>query len=117
MTKWTGLDDFREKLEADGWKIWKDNLKSMHNECNWIAAKRIPCARQCETNGEKTSVTIRPHVMTLGGTRHASARISIHGEYGGDWYKLECSFHPESSYNRIPDFEARIIKAWEALAS
>lgn len=36
----TGLDDLRAQLEANGWRIYPKHLGSDGNACNWIACMK-----------------------------------------------------------------------------
>ncbi len=122
MTTFHGLDDLREWLESQGFRVSQDYMQR-ENGCNWYAYRRstLP-ARECECNdGTPMQIVVRPHLF-----KHASAptpsgawesvEVDVTGEASGLWWKLQAySLKPEELRDRLPDIEAALIAAWNAL--
>jgi len=122
MTHFHGLDDLREWLKSQGFRVSQDMLPR-DNDCNWYAYRRseIP-ARECECNeGKPMQIVVRPHLF-----RHASAptpsgawescEVDVTGEANGIWWKLQAySLKPEELRERLGDIEAALVAAWNAI--
>ena len=122
MTTFHGLDDLREWLESQGFRVSQYYMQR-ENGCNWYAYRRseLP-ARECECNdGKPMQIAVRPHLF-----RHASAptpsgawescEVDVTGEANGIWWKLAAyNLKPEELRERLPDIEAALIAAWNAL--
>jgi hypothetical protein len=122
MTNFYGLDYLRKWLESQGFRVSQDYFQR-DNGCNWYAYRRseLP-ARECECNGGETmQIVVRPHLF-----RHASAptpsgawesvEVGVTGEANGMWFRLMAySLKPEELRERLPEIEAALIAAWNAL--
>jgi hypothetical protein len=117
---YVGCDELRAWLIADGFRV-ADAVFSRDNGCNWYAYRRsaIP-ARECECNdGKPMQIVVRPfrleHVQAVGGAGE-SAEVDLTGEAGGTWYKLQgYGLKPTDLMARLPEIEAALIAAWNAL--
>lgn len=116
-----GLPDFRKWLESQGFRIAHSGFADKLNRCNWYAYRRseIP-ARECECNdGKAMQIVIQPwlfaHPSGLPGDWE-SCEAEVCGEAGGLWYKLQCySLKPAELMAKLPQLEASLIAAWNAL--
>ena len=122
MTTFHGLDDLREWLESQGFRVSQDYMQR-ENGCNWYAYRRseLP-ARECECNdGTPMQIVVRPHLF-----KHASAptpsgawescEVDVTGEANGMWFRLLAySLKPEELRERLPEIEAALIAAWNAI--
>ena len=112
-----GLDEFREWLQANGFKIERNNLNSSLNECDWIAYRRTTGqTRECETNEGKLQIVVHPHLFSVHGKPHSSVETEITGEADGRWYKLQqYGTSPAEFMENLPDIEKSLINAWNAV--
>jgi hypothetical protein len=115
-----GCDELRHRLRVDGFRI-ADAVVSRDNGCNWYAYRRsaIP-ARECECNdGKPMQIVVRPyrhkHAQAVGGAWE-SAEVDVTGESGQVWYALKgYGMKPAELMARLPEIEAALIAAWNAL--
>jgi hypothetical protein len=115
-----GCDELRAWLIADGFRV-ADDVFSRDNGCNWYAYRRsaIP-ARECECNdGKPMQIVVRPfrfeHAQAVGGAWE-SAEVDVTGEAGDVWYALKgYGLKPTDLMARLPEIEAALIAAWNAL--
>lgn len=90
------------------------------NKCNWYAYRdsAIP-ARECELNlGKPMQVVVRPLLVDVPefNLQLVSASVSVTGVFGDVPFKLECySITHPVLMRRLPEIEARLIAAWNAL--
>lgn len=117
-----GMDDAREWLATQGYRIARGNLTGIDNACNWYAfkASAIP-ARECECNeGKGLQVVVKPHILTHPGAPNGawkSVEVDVTGEAGGVWFRLAAySISQESLVERLADIEAALVGAWNALS-
>lgn len=114
-----GEDALRRELELRGFRCAQDPTRHQWNECNWYAYRRSDMpARPCECNSEKPGmqIVVKPSVMTLNGTKHRSVEVELRGETGGMWWNLSAyGISPEDLPGKLPDVEAGLIAAWNAL--
>ena len=122
MTTFHGLDSLREWLLEQGFRASQDMIRR-DNDCNWYAYRRskLP-ARECECNdGKPMQIVVRPYLFL-----HASAptpsgawescEVDVTGEAGGGWWKLQAySLKPDELRERLPEIEAALIAAWNAI--
>jgi hypothetical protein len=119
VTNFKGRDDLREWLIVQGFKVSLDSI-TRDNGCNWYAYRRsaIP-ARECECNdGKPMQIVVRPYLFLPSGGRseHRSTEVDVTGEAGGVWFKLSAySLRDGELQARLPDIEASLIAAWNAL--
>lgn len=109
----------RRWLEANGFKTYKDALASRDNLADWYACRYsdIP-ASECETNaGKRIQIVVKPHSFHVPGRiTSQSVEIDVTGEAGGIWYRLVAySLKPEDMIAKLPQIEASLIAAWNAL--
>jgi hypothetical protein len=111
------MNKLRAWLEAQGFRIGDDPLRSPHNEVNWYAWRRSKLdAVECECNGPKTQLVVRPHSMFVGGRQHGSVEVEIVGEQGGIWWNLKAYSMPEAEVMaRLDQVEVALVMAWNAL--
>ena len=118
--KYYGCDDLRAWLEGQGFHIGLDSL-ARDSGCNWYAWRRSNLkARACECNGDKGGVQIVVRAFSLQDRSRLdpweSAEVDITGEAGGLWYMLKAySLKHDELRERLPDIEAVLVKAWNAL--
>lgn len=115
---YTGCDELRAWLTAQGWAIYADTL-SRGRECNWYAARKtVHDARECETNdGKRMQVCVWPSRLWDGtGAWWEAASVEVTGEAGGIWYTVKAySLRHDEMMARLPQIEASLIDAWNAL--
>lgn len=116
-TPLVGCDDLRGWLIGDGFRVALDGL-AMPNECNWYAYRKseIP-ARECECNDDKPAqIVVRPYrILDVRGAWE-SASVSVTGQAGGVWIKLDAySLSHEDLRSKLGDIERSLIAAWNAL--
>jgi hypothetical protein len=117
---YVGCDELRAWLIANGFRV-ADDVFSRDNGCNWYAYRRsaIP-ARECECNdGKPMQIVVRPfrleHAQAVGGAWE-SAEVDVTGEAGDVWYALKgYGLKPADLMARLPEIEAALIAAWNAL--
>ncbi len=120
MINFKGMDDLREWLVAQGFKVSPDSI-TRDNGCNWYAYRRseIP-ARECECNdGKPMQIVVRPFLFVESGGRpeHRSTELDVTGESGGIWFKLSAySLRDDELRAKLGDIECSLIAAWNALA-
>ncbi len=120
--KYVGLDDLREWLSTEGFQLGPNQFASRENECNWYAWRRSEIeARRCECNDDKQGVQIvvTPHRFDLGSMPTVeSVEVDITGEADGRWHKIQAyGIKPDDLKRSLPDVEAALIRAWNALAN
>lgn len=115
---YTGCDELRAWLIAQGWVIYADTL-ARGRECDWCAIKKTAHeARECETNdGKRLQVVVWPSRLQAGdGTWWESASVEVTGEAGGIWYTVKAySLQYDVLKARLPHIEASLVAAWNAL--
>ena len=116
--KYTGCDELRAWLIAQGWAIYADTI-ARGRECTWYAAKKTAHeARECETNdGKRLQVVVWPSRLQDGaGTWWESASVEVTGEDGGIWYTVKAdSLQHDVLRARLAYIEASLVDAWNAL--
>ncbi len=86
----------------------------MPNEADWNACRRLPSARECETNGSKVLLLVKPYAYS--GINYASCEVVIIGEASGLWFELKVYVvKPDELMRRLPEIEAKLVAAWNAL--
>lgn len=117
MKTFYGCDPLREWLEANGFKVTIDGLRT-YEQCNWYAWRKTKIAApECETNeGKGTQIVVRPHVFSRGEEDWESAEINITGEAGGIWYTLQAySLNPADVMEKLDTIEKSLVAAWTAV--
>ena len=113
------LDDFKQSLEAAGYRTTWNHLKARENECQWYAYRRsLLDARSCECNDDKTGmqIVVKPSQFSMNGTVHKSVEIELCGEAAGTWWQLKAyAIKPDEFFERIEGVERQLIAAWNAL--
>lgn len=116
MTDYTGCDSLRNWLIEQGFKVASDTLHE--TGCNWYAYRRssLP-ARECECNeGKPMQIVARPFSRDIDGVTWESVEVDVTGEAIGMWFKLMAYSLPENELKkRLPEIEASLIAAWNAL--
>lgn len=120
MPEFYGLDDFRAALQAAGWRIERDSLRSQHNDCNWYGW--IPdrtLTPDCRGNDKPPSWNVQPYEARVGDAHIVGATLQIVGRAGDDdWLKLQVyTMHPSTFFERLPVARARLAAAWAAAAA
>jgi hypothetical protein len=117
----TGCDEMRNWLAAQGFRLAKDGLQGDLNECNWYAYRRSAIqARECECNdGKPMQIVVRPYKLvhqSIPGGVSESAEVDVTGEAGGVWFKLSAyGLKTNELKERLGDVEAGLIAAWNAI--
>lgn len=118
--KYQGMDEFREKLSALGWRIAPQHRQPL-NRCDWYAwnADREGITPDCVCNKKPPSLIVYPSEIDLGGNLHASVEVEICGEVSsGEWLKLRAySIKLEEFFDRFKTIRARLVAAWKAGAA
>lgn len=124
--KINGLDELREWLQANGFKIEINN--NSQNDCNWRAYRRATGqTRECETNDGKLMLVVNPYQFRMhdyaGGCfrTHSTVETEITGEAGeagGRWYKLQqYATSPDEFMANLAEIERALVNAWNAVVS
>lgn len=104
-------------LIAEGFHTAPVQLPKSYNSVGWYAYRRtlIP-SRNCECNDDKRlHIVVQPCEFALNGVSHDSCEVELFGQYG-TWWKLMSYGHSfEEVCKRLPDIEAKLIRAWNAL--
>ena len=120
-TKYTGLDDFRQKLESEGWRVSMNSMQSQFNTCNWYAwsVDRKGISPDCACNDKPPILVIYPSDGWMGEIRLDSLEVEITGETKtGEWLKLRAyGIKPHDLDAKWTIVRARLIAAWSAAAS
>ena len=109
------LDQLREALAGAGFRMQQYRMPDRP----WIAYRRFPGARPCESNDDKPGVqiVIEPTEIQVNGSTWVGVSVDLTGEVGGRWFKLSCySLRAEELLGQLPDVEASLVAAWTALA-
>jgi hypothetical protein len=120
MSKYYGCDDLREWLIEQGFKIGADSM-ARDSGCNWHAWRQSELsAIRCECNDDKEGMQLAVYPWSFRDPSHAqaweSAEIEIRGKAGGLWYMLKAySLQHSELRQRLPDIEAALVRAWNAL--
>lgn len=119
--KYTGLDEFREKLQSEGWRIAPNNIAHKLNLCDWYAwsADRDGITPDCTCNDKPPSLVIYPSDGEYSGHRLDSLEIAITGETKtGEWLQLKAYSIKSNEFDaKWPIVRARLVAAWSAAAS
>lgn len=112
--KFHGIDHLQEWLVNNGFTISENAGRSDYNEADWNACRRLTSARECETNGSKVLLWIKPYAYS--GINYASCEVVIIGEASGLWFELKVYVvKPDELMRRLPEIEAKLVAAWNAL--
>jgi len=112
-TKYTGCDELREWLVAQGFTAGNYSYKHRENQCLWYAWRRTEVAHCCEANdGKPQQLVVQPFEMD----GHGNHEVEIRGEVNGLWFKLAVySLSDEDLCDRLPAIERSLVAAWNAL--
>lgn len=116
----TGCDDLRAWLESAKFKIAKSPFV-VNDGFNWYAYRAtVFPSRECECNdGKSMQIVVHPwRVANASAPNGAweSVDVEVVGEAGGIWYKLQAySMKHDELMARLPQIEASLIAAWNAL--
>jgi hypothetical protein len=113
-----GLDDLRDTLQSNGWKLAEKQYGRGGNGCNWYAYRRtaLPAA-ECECNeGKPMQIVIEPYTLEMQNQLHSSTEVKVTGEAGGQWFDLKAySIQADELPQQLASVEAALIGAWNAL--
>lgn len=112
------MNDLREWLEQQGFRVYRNGLADDLNEAKWYACRKSALfARPCECNDDKVAqIVVYPYHSHIGGIERKSVEVEVRGQAAEDWWKLSAyGLRPEEFKERLPDIEARLIAAWNAL--
>ena len=112
------LDEFKDQLEAAGYRTADEPLCREMNECKWYAYRKSELdARQCECNEKPwMQIVVKPFQYSINGTTHQSVEIELCGEANATWWGLKAyAIKPDEFFERIEGVERRLIAAWNAL--
>ena len=114
-------EELRDRLQALGWRISKNQLRAEYNEANWYAwlpDRAELSLPHCECNDKPPSFCIEPSVYNLTGRLHASSEFQLRGEMHGQWYDLRMYSVPlDETMQAIPTALAHLGAAWRAIAA
>ena len=114
--KFHGLDNLRKWLAKNGFTICENTGRSDYNEAEWHAYRSLPSARECETNGPKIALWVKPYVSSAINYEHCE--VDITGEAAGLWFNLRVyRAKPDEVMSRLPEIETKLVAAWNALAT
>ncbi len=107
------LDEMKELLRSDGWKIYqKSNLK---NE-KWYACKQFDSIHWCESNHKRPQFVLWAYENSYAGEKYHSCKVDVTGEADGAWFELSAySMLPAEFWNRRQYIMGQLKAAWEAL--
>jgi hypothetical protein len=111
-----GLNEFREQLIAEGWKIGFNAFRSHDfNTCNWYAWKRSSAKTECISNEKPPSLIVYPfHSKTQ--IQHENYEVELCGEVPTGWIKLlHYSHEVPKFFEELPAIDKSLVAAWEAL--
>lgn len=112
--KFHGLDQFQEWLVNNYFTILENTGRSDYNEADWHAYRSLPSARECETNGPKIALWIKPYVSSA--INYENCEADITGESAGLWFNLRVYMaKPDEIMSRLPEIETKLVAAWNAL--
>ena len=112
--KFHGLDNLRKWLAKNGFTICENTGRSYYNEADWHAYRRLSSARECEMNGPKIALWIKPYVSSA--INYENCEADITGESAGLWFNLRVYMaKPDEIMERLPEIEAKLVAAWNAL--
>ena len=112
--KFHGLDNLRKWLAKNGFTIFENAGRSDYNEADWHASRRLRSARECETNGQKIALWVKPYVSSA--INYESCEVDITGESAGLWFNLRAYMaKPDELMSRLPEIESKLVAAWNAL--
>lgn len=118
--KYTGLNEFRQTLEREGWRVAPNNVAHQLNVCNWYAwsPNREGITPDCACNDKPPSLIVYPHDGWYGDVRLDSLEVAITGETEtGEWLQLKAySIKPSEFADKYPIIRARLTAAWSAAA-
>lgn len=112
-----GLGQLRVWLDAEGFSFGRQDRRQQMNDCDWYAWRRSNLdARECECNGPKVQIVINPYSFRMNDYQSESVEVDVTGEAGGMWWKLTAySLKPQEFMVRLPEIEAALISAWNAI--
>ena len=114
-----GLDDLREWLKSNSFRISRDSSRN-ESGVNWYAYRptRWP-GRECECNeGKACQLVVWPHDMRFGGHRISGVELEVSGEALGIWWKFRgYSISVEDLPQKIDTVEHGLVAAWNAIAA
>lgn len=113
--KFHGLDQFQEWLVNNYFTILENTGRSDYNEADWHAYRSLPSARECETNGPKIALWIKPYEHSA--LDYKSCEAEITGKADDLWFYLKVyAEKPDELMIRLPEIETKLMAAWNALA-
>mgnify|MGYP006977227004 FL=1 len=112
--KFRCLDHLQECLEKNGFTICENTGRSDYNEAEWHAYRRLSSARECEMNGSKIALWVKPYVSSA--INYENCEADITGESAGLWFNLRVYMaKPDEVMSRLPEIESKLVAAWNAL--
>jgi hypothetical protein len=111
-----GCDELRTWLESQGFRAYT-NAPSADNACNWYTCRTTALmSRECECNEKPVQIIVRPFKFGL--SIPDFIEVEVRGQTGDLWFQLMAhSLTPDELRARLPEIEARLIAAWNALAT
>jgi hypothetical protein len=111
-----GCDELREWLKSQGFGVYTYS-PSADNACNWYACRTTALdSRRCECNEKPVQIIVRPFVFCTPPHKIENVDVEVRGKTGDLWFQLMAySLTPDELRARLPEIEARLIAAWNAL--
>lgn len=106
MSDFTGDDQLRNGLKRLGFTIGLDQLPFVENKCNWIAYRR--------TQGI-VGKPVQTMIRLFSCSDWESAEVDLTGDVHGRCFKLSYSLSPDQLIAQLPEIEADLVAAWNAL--
>lgn len=106
---WYGQDALRDALVRDGFRLGL--VLGFNNACNWRAYKRpsLPASPVAEALTKYLEVAINPYANVI--------EVDLTGEIAGVRHRvMACGLSPDGLTEALPQIEARLMQAWNALA-
>ena len=109
------LHTLRTKLETLGFTTGQNHQSMPENECRWYAWRPLAGGRDCECNEKPPSLIVTPYLYTIRDRQYTSTEVAVTGQRG-EWFHIKAySVNPEALPEALPQIEAAIGRAWNAL--
>ncbi len=109
------MDELKEWLIGNGYKIYKNSLADKQNFCDWYACRSSDAVKECGCNNKPPQIIVKPSCFKLeNGLKHNGAEVELIGEDASLWWKFSVySLSVKELMENLGLIEERLIKAWE----
>ena len=109
------MDELKEWLIGNGYKICKNSLADKQNFCDWYACWKTDAVKECACNNRPPQIIVTPSVIAMhDGTRYEIITVELAGEDHGLWWKFSAySLSPKELMENLGMIEEHLVKAWE----